>query len=152
MDLAGQVMARPGYKNAPRVFVIVDNGSDYRSQAAITRLAKAHPNAIMIHTPQHASWLNQIDLLPVIQKKAVTPNDFDSPGQLSATLLGFTDRYNQTARPFSWKSPSATCTTSWTASATTSSKATLRTNRYRRPHEHLRQSLEAWTLPVSGFL
>jgi hypothetical protein len=39
----------------------------------------------------------------VIQKKVVTPNDFDSLGQLSATLLGFVDRYNQTARPFSWK-------------------------------------------------
>jgi hypothetical protein len=39
----------------------------------------------------------------VIQKKVVTPNDFASIGQLSATLLGFVDRYNQTARPFSWK-------------------------------------------------
>ena len=39
----------------------------------------------------------------VIQKKVVTPNDFASLGQLSATLLGFVDRYNQTARPFSWK-------------------------------------------------
>jgi hypothetical protein len=54
----------------------------------------------MIHTPRHASWLNQI---PVIQKKVVTPNDFDSLDQLSATLLAFVDRYNQTARPFSWK-------------------------------------------------
>ena len=33
----------------------------------------------------------------------VTPNDFASLGQLSATLLGFVGRYNQTARPFSWK-------------------------------------------------
>ena len=104
MDLAGQVMARPEYKNAPRVFVIVDNGSDHRGQAAISRLARAHPNAIMIHTPLHASWLNQIEIFfSVIQKKVVTPNDFDSLGQLSATLLGFVDRYNQTARPFSWK-------------------------------------------------
>jgi len=39
----------------------------------------------------------------VIQKKVVTPNDFSSLGQLSRTLLGFVDRYNQTARPFSWK-------------------------------------------------
>ena len=62
MDLAGQVMARPEYKNAPRVFVIVDNGSDHRGQAAIDRLRKAHPNAIMIHTPVHASWLNQIEI------------------------------------------------------------------------------------------
>jgi len=104
MDLAGQVMARPGYKNAPRVFVIVDNGSDHRGQAAVTRLAQAHPNAIMIHTPRHASWLNQIEIFfSVIQKKVVTPNDFDSLDQLSRTLLTFIDRYNQTARPFSWK-------------------------------------------------
>ena len=104
MDLAGQVMARPEYKNAPRVFVIVDNGSDHRGQAAISRLARAYPNAIMIHTPVHASWLNQIEIFfSVIQKKVVTPNDFASLGELSATLLGFVDRYNQTARPFSWK-------------------------------------------------
>ena len=58
----------------------------------------------MIHTPLHASWLNQIEIFfSVIQKKVVTPNDFDSLGQLSRTLLGFVDRYNQTARPFSWK-------------------------------------------------
>ncbi len=60
MDLAGQVMARPEYKDADRVFVIVDNGSDHRGEAAISRLRTAHPNAIMIHTPVHASWLNQI--------------------------------------------------------------------------------------------
>src|SRR5215472_14379721 len=104
MDLAGQVMARPEYKDAPRVFVIVDNGSDHRGQAAISRLARAHPNAIMIHTPLHASWLNQIEIFfSIIQKKVVTPNDFDSLDALSRTLLAFVDRYNQTARPFSWK-------------------------------------------------
>src|ERR1039457_3945017 len=104
MDLAGQVMARPEYKNAPRVFVIVDNGPDHRGQAAITRLARAHPNAIMIHTPVHASWLNQIEIFfSVIQKKVVTPNDFASLDKLSETLLAFVRRYNQTAKPFSWK-------------------------------------------------
>jgi transposase len=104
MDLAGQVMARPEYKNAPRVFAIVDNGSDHRGQAAIDRLARAYPNAIMIHTPVHASWLNQIEIFfSVIQKKVVTPNDFASLEELSTTLLAFTGRYNQTARPFSWK-------------------------------------------------
>jgi transposase len=60
MDLVAQVMERPEYKNSPRVFVIVDNGSDHRGKAAIGRLARAHPSAIMIHTPVHASWLNQI--------------------------------------------------------------------------------------------
>jgi transposase len=104
MDLVGQVMARPEYRDAPRVLVIVDNGSDHRGQAAIGRLRTAHPNAIMIHTPVHASWLNQIEIFfSVIQKKVVSPNDFASLERLSATLLAFVDRYNQTARPFNWK-------------------------------------------------
>ncbi len=104
MELAGQVMARPAYRDAPRVFVIVDNGSDHRGKAAITRLRNAHPNAIMIHTPVHASWLNQIEIFfAVIQKKVVSPNDFPSLGKLSETLLAFVDRYNQTAKPFNWK-------------------------------------------------
>jgi transposase len=104
MDLMGQVMTQPRYKNAPRVFVIVDNGSDHRGQAAISRLATAHPNAIMIHTPVHASWLNQAEIFfSIVQKKVISPNDFASVDDLSATLLAFTARYNQTARPFNWK-------------------------------------------------
>src|SRR5215467_12881729 len=92
MDLAGQVMEQPEYKNAPRVFVIVDNGSDHRGKAAIDRLRRAHPNAIMIHTPVHASWLNQVEIFfSVIQKKAVSPNDFPSLEALSETLLAFID-------------------------------------------------------------
>ncbi len=108
MKLAARVMARPEYTNAPRVFVIAGNGSDHRGQAAIRRLAAAWPNAIMIHTPIHASWLNQVEIFfSVIQKKVVTPNDFGSLDQLSGTLLAFIDRYNQTAKPYSWKYTSA---------------------------------------------
>ena len=111
MDLVGQVMERPEYRNAPRVFVIVDNGSDHRGKAAIDRLRKAHPNAVMIHTPVHASWLNQIEIVfSIIQKKVVSPNDFPSLEKLSEILLTFVDRYNQTARPFSWKYTAADLT------------------------------------------
>ena len=111
MDLAGQVMERPEYRDAPRVFVVVDNGSDHRGKAAIERLRKAHPNAVMIHTPVHASWLNQIEIFfSILQKKVVSPNDFPSLEKLSETLLAFVDRYNQTARPFSWKYTAADLT------------------------------------------
>ena len=104
MGLIGQVMSCEPYKNAPRVFVIVDNGSDHRGKKAAQRLRDAHPNAIMIHTPVHASWLNQVEIIfSIVQKKVLTPNDFASTGQLAATLLAFVDRYNQTARPFNWK-------------------------------------------------
>jgi transposase len=104
MDLIGQVMSRPEYRQAPRVFIIVDNGSDHRGQAAAGRLRDAYPNAIMIHTPVHASWLNQIEVIfSVIQKKVLTPGDFPGLGTLSYTLLAFVNRYNRTARPFNWK-------------------------------------------------
>jgi len=104
MDLMGQVMSLPEYTDAPRVFVIVDNGSDHRGQAAVKRLQDAWPNAIMIHTPVHASWLNQAEIFfSITQKKAISPNDFASLDELARTLLAFVDRYNQTARPFNWK-------------------------------------------------
>jgi hypothetical protein len=58
----------------------------------------------MIHTPVHASWLNQVEIFfSIVQKKVVSPNDFPSTEKLSETLLAFIDRYNQTAEPFSWK-------------------------------------------------
>ena len=104
MDLIGQVMNRPEYKDAPRVFVIVDNGSDHRGQAAAGRLRDAYPNTIMIHTPVHASWLNQAEIFfSVTQKKVLTPGDFPGLGTLSHALLAFVNRYNRTAGPFNWK-------------------------------------------------
>jgi transposase len=103
-DLMTQIMTQPPYKDAARVFVIVDNGSDHRGQAAVKRLRDAWPNAIMIHTPIHASWLNQAEIFfSITQKKAISPNDFASLDELARTLLAFVDRYNQAARPFNWK-------------------------------------------------
>ena len=100
MDLMSQVMPLPEYRDAPRVSVIADNGSHHRGQAAIRRLRDAWPNAIMIHTPVHASWLNQAEIFfSITQKKVITPNDFASLDELAGTLLRFFDRDNQTARP-----------------------------------------------------
>jgi transposase len=111
MDLMGQVMSLPEYRDAPRLFVVVDNGSDHRGQAAVRRLHDAWPNAIMIHTPVHASWLNQAEIFfSIVQKKVLTPNDFASLEELASTLLAFTYRYNQTARPFNWKFTAADLT------------------------------------------
>jgi transposase len=103
-DLIGQVMSAEPYASAPRVFVIVDNGSDHRGTKAARRLRGAYPNTIMIHTPVHASWLNQAEIVfSIVQKKILTPNDFAGTDQLAAALLAFIDRYNQAARPFNWK-------------------------------------------------
>jgi hypothetical protein len=103
MELMGQVMEKPEYKNAPRVFVIVDNGSDHRGQAAARRLHRAHPNAIMIHTGARILAEPRECFFSVIQKKVVSPNDFSSLDKLSETLLAFIERCDRTAKPFNWK-------------------------------------------------
>jgi len=102
--LVAQVMTQEPYSSAERVFWIVDNGSSHRGQAAIDRLAGQYPNAIMVHTPVHASWLNQIEIyFSIVQRKVLTPNDFTELHEVIDRLNSFQTRYNQTARPFKWK-------------------------------------------------
>ena len=104
MTLAEQVMTQEPYATAKRVFWVVDNGSSHRGQAAADRLTARFPNAVMIHTPIHASWLNQIEIyFSIIRRTALTPNDFTSLDQVEDRLTAFEQRYNQTARPFRWK-------------------------------------------------
>jgi transposase len=104
MALVEQVMTTEPYASAKRVFWVVDNGSSHRGKAAIDRLAARFPNAVMVHTPIHASWLNQIEIyFSIIQRKVVSPNDFTSLDQVEDRLTAFEQRYNATARPFTWK-------------------------------------------------
>jgi hypothetical protein len=52
------------------VFLIVNNGSSHRGQRAAERLRKRYPNLILVHTPTHASWLNQVEIyLSILQRK-----------------------------------------------------------------------------------
>lgn len=104
MTLVEQVMTQEPYASAKRVFWVVDNGSSHRGQAAIDRLTRRFPNAVMVHTPVHASWLNQVEIFfSIVQRKVVTPNDFTSLDQVEDRLTAFERRYNATARPFRWK-------------------------------------------------
>ena len=125
--LVDQVMTLPEYRTAPHVFWVVDNGSSHRgeafvrrmrkayppagdagphqspSEAFVRRMRKAYPNAVLVHTPVHASWLNQVEIyFSIIQRKVLTPNDFASLADLEQQLLRFQHRYEQSARPFEW--------------------------------------------------
>ena len=102
--LVQQVMEQELYKNANRVFWIVDNGSSHRGAAAVKRLQGAYANLRLVHLPVHASWLNQVEIyFSVIQRKVLTPNDFTSLQEVSQRLLGFQNLYEQVAKPFEWK-------------------------------------------------
>jgi transposase len=101
--LAEQVMAAEPYASADRVFWIVDNGSSHRGAASVTRMARAWPNAHLIHLPAHASWLDQAEIyFSIVQRKALTPNDFTSLDQIRGRLAAFEARYNEIATPFKW--------------------------------------------------
>lgn len=102
--LVQQVMEQAPYKNAHRVFWIVDNGSSHRGAAAVKRLEGTYANLRLVHLPVHASWLNQVEIyFSVIQRKVLTPNDFASLQEVGQRLLGFQELYEQVAKPFEWK-------------------------------------------------
>jgi len=102
--LVQQVMDQEPYRSAQRVFWIVDNGSSHRGAAAVKRLQGVYSNAILVHLPVHASWLNQVEIyFSVIQRKVLTPNDFASLVEVGQRLLDFQVLYEQIAKPFEWK-------------------------------------------------
>lgn len=102
--LMAEVMSQEPYQSANRVFWIMDNCSAHRGEKAVRRFRSQWPNVILVHTPIHASWLNQIEIyFSIVQRKALTPNDFSSLAQLEQRLLGFQKHYEQTASPFQWK-------------------------------------------------
>jgi hypothetical protein len=102
--LVDQVMSQPPYNRADRVFWIIDNGSSHRGQSFIERLQKQWKNAIAVHLPIHASWLNQIEIyFSIVQKKVLTPNDFKNLDEVEERLMNFQVHYQKVAHPFSWK-------------------------------------------------
>jgi len=102
--LVAQVMKQKPYRRAKRVFWIVDNGSSHRGTAAVRRLAQAYANLIVVHTPVHASWLNQVEIyFSIVQRKVLTPNDFASLAEVEQRLRLYEALSNSHPHPFEWK-------------------------------------------------
>ena len=102
--LVADIMAQSPYREARRVFWIVDNGSAHRGQRCAARLKAKYPNLVVVNSPVHASWLNQIEIyFSILQRKALTPNDFPSLQALNERVMGFQCHYENMAKPFEWK-------------------------------------------------
>ena len=96
-------MTSEPYASAQRVFWIVDNGSSHAGKGSIDRLQSRWPNLVLVHLPVHASWLNQIEIyFSIVQRKALTPNDFATLPELARHLMDFGQHYRTVARPFEW--------------------------------------------------
>jgi DDE superfamily endonuclease len=116
-QLVEQFMSVEPYSKAQRVFVIVDNGSAHRGQKSIKRLQGAWPNLALVHTPVHASWLNQAEIyFSIVQRKVLTPNHFPDLDTLEQQLLGSAAATSRSQPHSNGSSPAPTSTASRTDS------------------------------------
>ena len=64
---------------------------------------QAHPRAILVHTPVHASWLNQVEIyFSIVQRKVLTPNDFADLAEVEVRLRLYEELTNRQPKPFHW--------------------------------------------------
>ncbi len=102
--LVDQVLQQEIYEEATRLIFIVDNGSSHRGQASVERMRRHDKRIILVHTPIHASWLNQVEIyFSIIQRKVLTPNDFPTLQAVRVRLALYEELSNRTPRPFAWK-------------------------------------------------
>lgn len=103
-QLADQVLEQAPYDEAERLFFIVDNGSSHRGKASVERMRRRDKRIVLVHTPVHASWLNQVEIyFSIIQRKVLTPNDFETLDAIRVRLALYEELSNRTPRPFLWK-------------------------------------------------
>lgn len=102
--LVRQVMSQEPYRSARRVFWVVDNGSSHRGEASRRRLVQRYRRAVLVHTPVHASWLNQVEIyFAKVQRKVLTPNDFADLAEVERRLQLYEALCNREPRPFAWE-------------------------------------------------
>jgi hypothetical protein len=102
--LVNQGLAEAPYRSGERLFWIVDNGSSHRGAAAKKRLRQVDSRIILVHTPVHASGLNQGEIsFSIIQRKVLTPKDFTDLEAIPLRLALYEELSNQTPTPFQWK-------------------------------------------------
>jgi len=102
--LVKQVLAEEPYRSSERLFWIVDNGSSHRGAAAKKRLGHVDSRIILVHTPVHASWLNQVEIsFSIIQRKVLTPNAVADLEAIRLRLALYEELSNQHPTPFQWK-------------------------------------------------
>ena len=102
--LVKQVLAEEPYRSSERLFWIVDNGSSHRGAAAKKRLGQVDSRIILVHTPVHASWLNQVEIsFSIMQRKVLTPNDVANLEAIRLRFALYEELSNQHPTPFQWK-------------------------------------------------
>ena len=94
------------YENR-RVYVIWDNLNLHHDgrDARWTRFNREHGHRFrFVHTPLHASWVNQVEIwVSILQRRVLRYGSFESVTALAHDVLGFVRHWNRAeARPFCW--------------------------------------------------
>jgi transposase len=91
-----------GIPAAQRVVAITDNLST-RTAPEVEEWLAGHPRWSFQFTPNHASWLNQVEIFfSILARRLLKHGTFSSEADLAEQMLCFVETYNQTAKPFAW--------------------------------------------------
>jgi transposase len=107
--LIDQLLEQERYRNAKRIFLIVDNGSSHGRKRFQERLSEwfpqpDYPEIIAVHTPKHASWLNQVEIFfSIVARKALPHVQCRSRDEMVDHIERFIATHNETPVPFNWR-------------------------------------------------
>ena len=102
--LVEQAMSQEPWRSAGRVFWVVDNGSSHRGEASVRRMPGRYANAIPVHAPVHASWLDQAGIyFSMVRSKVLTPSDFAKLAEVELRLRLHEGLTNRQPKPFDWE-------------------------------------------------
>jgi transposase len=103
MSLFAALRVHTGETYAGReIIAIMDNLSTHKSKETKAWL-RAHPHWRFVFTPNHASWLNQVEcFFGILCRQLLKHGHFDTPQDLAEQMLAYIETRNQTATPFRW--------------------------------------------------
>jgi len=86
------------------VYVVWDNLNIHLGAAWERFNARHRGRFHFVHTPLHASWINQVEIwFGVLQRRILKHGDFASPEAMVARIEGFIEHWNRfEAHPFRW--------------------------------------------------
>lgn len=87
------------------VYIVWDNLNVHSGPAIDAFNARQGGRFHFVHTPLHASWMNQIEIwFSILQRKVLRYGSFASRPDLKAAVLGFIRGWNEVERrPFRWR-------------------------------------------------
>jgi len=81
---------------------IADNLSAHKTGAVASFLEK-NPHVHIHYTPNHASWLNEVELFfSILERRLLRRGEFASVDELADRMITFFKDYNRRAAPFRW--------------------------------------------------